>query len=155
MVFGMAASINKVLSGFGRPVLALIIVGTIPLSMWAQGCTGSRPDPMVQPDGGTGGRAGSVYDAQVNDLAGDMSTATDALGDGAATACCGPGVLPECVAGGASVRSCMLVFGMCHADAGMAGYGYVWTVQNCANGCIAADAGAGGASGNSNARCGL
>jgi hypothetical protein len=144
-----------------RGVLALVIVGTIPLSTWGSGCSSQ---PFVQPDAsgqsggspGTGGVAsgGAPGSGGASGSGGNVGGSGGAGGSGPRDAstdrpplCCSAAErnVVECLPGGQQARSC--VSRIAEADNLQCGtpgsYDYVWEVLNCPNGCGTGDGGRG------------
>ena len=155
-----------------RGLLALVIAGTIPLSIWGGGC-GSQP--LVQPDasgqgggspatggvpgtGGLPGAGGVLGSGGVPGTGGHASGGSNGTGgnpprDASADAvpqCCGSYGATQCSADGRQRRSCGYspASPQCTLSSG---YSYVWLVQDCPNGCVVPDAGSTGTGGGTGA----
>jgi hypothetical protein len=125
-----------------RGVLALVIVGTIPLSMWGSGCSSQ---PLVQPDAGqTGGAPGTGGISSGGQSGGSGgaggSLPRDASTDGASLCCsAAESNVVYCLPGGKTARYCGSR--IAEADNNQCGtpgsYDYVWEVLSCPNGCVA------------------
>jgi hypothetical protein len=126
-----------------RGLLALTIAGSIPLSIWGTGC---NSQPLVQPDasGQSGGAPGSGGTAGGSGGAAG-SGQRDASTDGPSPCCAGQSLATQCSADGRQLRTCFYSFTNAtnkECSGGVAGvYAYVWSVQDCANGCVEVDAG--------------
>ena len=151
-----------------RGLLALAIVGTIPLSIWGSGC-GSQP--LVQPDaggqsggapgtggvssggspgsGGLPGSGGRFTGGAIG--TGGNETPRDASVD-ALSACCSQAEAnaEECTPDGQQLKICNYHFSSSDtkqcAGGSIGSYAYIWLVQDCPNGC-ATGSGTGGAPG--------
>jgi hypothetical protein len=144
----------------GRGVLALTIVGTIPLSMWGSGCSNQ---PLVQPDagqsGGSPGTGGVPGSGGVPGTGGVLGTGghasggssgtggrqlQDASADSSSQCCTSLFDTAQCSPDGTQVRRCNEVY---NSDQclGSSGYSYIWEVQTCPDGCVQVDAGGFGA----------
>jgi hypothetical protein len=137
-----------------RGVLALTIAGTIPLAIWGSGCDSQ---PLVQPDAsgqsggspGTGGVASGGSPGSGGQIGGSGgaggSGPRDASTDGPSPCCEGLSLATQCSADGRQLRTCFFSFTNAtnkECSGGVAGvYAYVWSVQECANGCVEVDAG--------------
>jgi hypothetical protein len=159
-----------------RGLLALVIVGTIPLSMWGSGCSSQ---PLVQPDAGqTGGSPGTGGVPGTGGLAGTGglpgsgghssggssgtggSQPRDASAD-ALSLCCSESEdqTAQCSPDGKQLRQCFYnstypTSRQC--SGGTSDYAYLWDVQTCPYGCVTVDgglAGAGGAPAFAGAKC--
>jgi hypothetical protein len=150
-------------------MLALVIVGTIPLSMWGSGCSSQ---PLVQPDAGQSGGApgsggvaasggvpgsGGVSSGGAPGSGGHLgdggsagSQARDASVDGPSPCCLQSEVgVAQCSLDGQELRLC--TYRLAQSDtrqcAPGTAYGYIWQVQTCPNGCVTVDAGVRGTGG--------
>jgi hypothetical protein len=144
-----------------------MIAGTIPLSIWGSGCDSQ---PLVQPDAGqsggspgTGGvsSGGSPGSGGLPGSGGHIggsggaggSGPRDASTDGPSPCCEGQGLVTQCSADGHQLRTCFMSLTNAsnkECSGGVAGsYAYVWSVQDCANGCVEVDAGMRGSGGTS------
>jgi hypothetical protein len=149
-----------------RGLLALTIMGTIPLSIWGSGC---NSQPGVQPDasglggvpatGGVPGTGGVLASGGVpgtgglggiggHSSGGSTGTAGNEPRDASADAlaqCClsSENGRVQCSADGRQRKTCGAVYGGGMPECFMGSYSYVWTVlEECPNGCV--DPGAGG-----------
>jgi hypothetical protein len=138
-----------------RGLLALTIAGSIPLSIWGTGC---NSQPLVQPDasGQSGGAPGSGGVPGSGGIVGGSGGAAgsgpwDASTDGPSPCCEGQSLATQCSADGRQLRTCFYSFTNASTkvcSGGVAGvYAYVWSVQDCQNGCVEIDAGLTGTGG--------
>ena len=147
-----------------RGLLALTIAGSIPLSIWGTGC---NSQPLVQPDAsgqsggapGTGGVSSGGSPGSGGTVGGSGGAAgsgpRDASLDGPSPCCAGQSLATQCSADGRQLRTCFYSFTNAtnkECSGGVAGvYAYVWSVQDCANGCVPFDAGFTGTGGTTGA----
>ena len=116
-----------------RYVLALTLVGMIPLAIWSGGC---ETGPVVEPPG-DGGPTDVVTDR--GDATSDSGIGTDADA-GAPFQCCSPAESNQtrCSADGTALERCNDYFApgpACVTSPQSGGYGYVWLVSKCPTGC--------------------
>ena len=119
-----------------RYVLALALVGMIPLAIWTGGC---ESGPVVEPPSDSGP---TDVATDGGDAASDAAKPTDAGDDALPPQCCSPdSPKQQCSADGSSLQSCIWFYAApfeCkdHPEYGPGtGYGYVWMVSRCQNGC--------------------